>query len=289
MGDISDRLKAEYASLSPEAKAQLFLSNREGTYAGLEVIALQHPQAFPETAPQIMDGQTGFFSKKYFTKDLLSVRIAEAEQDGVPLTYVLIDVDKLKKINDNLGHNAGHKVIDLLINLLTKSFRSYDRRHTVQQTEIEQRQRPARKGPVKPDTIAQIPEYVDSGRVGFGDEFALILYNADINSAKNAMRRFQDGLKNLNDSREVPFTVSIGIAQYTSGAIPEQLIDYADQALYMAKKTGRNRVVIFGENPLRDLTRSQRVAYNLANGVDRLGQRMATFAETIRDYAFRNK
>jgi diguanylate cyclase len=133
----------------------------------------------------------------------------------VPLSLAMLDIDHFKKINDTYGHPIGDRVILCVAQWITAAVR-----HT--------------------DLVA---------RYG-GEEFVVILEDADLSAAE---KRFTTVLKQIADrsfefqadgeTRALRFTMSCGVAQFATGESAQDLVQRADQALYDAKKSGRNRVV----------------------------------------------
>ena len=133
----------------------------------------------------------------------------------VPLSLAMLDIDHFKKINDTYGHPIGDRVILCVAQWITAAVR-----HT--------------------DLVA---------RYG-GEEFVVILEDADLSAAE---KRFTAVLKQIADrsfeyqadgeTRALRFTMSCGVAQFAAGESAQDLVHRADQALYDAKKSGRNRVL----------------------------------------------
>jgi diguanylate cyclase (GGDEF)-like protein len=125
----------------------------------------------------------------------------------------MIDIDNFKKFNDNLGHLAGDMLLRELGHLIKKNIREID--------------------------IA--------ARYG-GEEFIIILPYVDIENTLIIARRIQTALASLTLPIEIPeafgkVTVSIGLALCPLNAnSPEQLIKKADEMLYKAKRTGKNKI-----------------------------------------------
>jgi diguanylate cyclase (GGDEF)-like protein len=132
---------------------------------------------------------------------------------GLDLSLLMLDLDFFKLINDNNGHPAGDTVLIHTARLLKESIRQYD----------------------------------VASRYG-GEEFAVIMPNTRLSDARIFCERLREKIEKTAvsyESKELRFTVSIGLAQFT----PEidksigDLIKRADDGLYAAKKQGRNRVV----------------------------------------------
>jgi len=159
------------------------------------------------------DALTGL-PNRHMLFDRLGQEIKRAERDRLPMALLYVDLDRFKEINDTLGHQVG----DLLLLEAT-------RRIGV--------------GLQPTDTVA---------RMG-GDEFAIIL------TERNALHRTELLAQNILDALAKPFdlnhesvfvTASVGIALYPHDATGvEALIQSADQAMYAAKNTGRNRFCYF--------------------------------------------
>lgn len=138
-----------------------------------------------------------------------------AQREKRPLGLVMIDVDRLKQINDTYGHLAGDEALKSLANLMRSSMRRYDW----------------------------------AGRWG-GDEFLLVLPGADLdvahNIAERLRQRFKQNKVQMANQKEIELQVSLGVAcqlQFVEGKDTlENLIARADQALYKAKQDGRDQV-----------------------------------------------
>lgn len=158
----------------------------------------------------ITDGLTGLYNHKYF-QERLSEEFKRIKRIPQPLSLMLIDIDHFKKINDAYGHPAGDTVLENIALILKKALRGID-------------------------ILA---------RYG-GEEFAAVLVGTGGNGAKKMAERFRASMvKNpfFINEHKLTVTVSIGIATYPHDVVTkDNLIDRADQALYYAKKSGRNQV-----------------------------------------------
>ncbi|MBS1117991.1 MAG: diguanylate cyclase [Deltaproteobacteria bacterium] len=160
----------------------------------------------------IQDGMTGIHNKRYFS-EFLEREIAVSHRYGHPLTLVMFDVDHFKKVNDTHGHLAG----DAVLKDLAARIRPRIRRE---------------------DLFA---------RYG-GEEFACVLPS----TALAGGIVFAEHLRTLIAERPsafenlvIPFTISLGVTTLDKepGVDADTLIKRADENLYTAKRTGRNRVV----------------------------------------------
>lgn len=223
------------------------------TKVTLERLLQQNPQLFEEIVPQGIDQQTGVFAKKYFEENLIPKRLKEAGLECVPVSYALVDVDNLKDINDTYGHDAGHAAIKYIVDVINSSFRvKQRRRHALLSIKHHfyknKRGKPNRRSYASYDLVGRIEPQADTGRVGYGDEFGVLLYGCNQEQALEVMGRFLENIRSKKVQYEqstIDVTVSIGVAQYTDGVDPQELISRADKALYNAKKGGRNKVVGF--------------------------------------------
>ncbi|WP_454782696.1 diguanylate cyclase [Legionella sp. WA2022007384] len=145
----------------------------------------------------------------------LNIEIARSKQQNSSLSFVMIDIDNFKSINDSYGHPFGDLVIKKLSSLFMVSLRNRD----------------------------------IIGRYG-GEEFAIILPGATIeNSQKicNDLRlQFSQNYFTVNEQK-VHVTISVGISYFDGNYDINNLVNQADRALYKAKENGRNQVVIFDE------------------------------------------
>ncbi|MGN0650747.1 MAG: GGDEF domain-containing protein [Oscillospiraceae bacterium] len=129
---------------------------------------------------------------------------------GTEVSVLLMDIDFFKRVNDELGHEAGDKVLVFLAQKLKSLVRSTD--------------------------------YII--RWG-GEEFLILMPNCAITQAAGVAEKIRENVEKA-DSGVCKITVSIGVAAYKGGDYHE-VIKNADEAMYQAKRSGRNRVVLFEE------------------------------------------
>ncbi len=158
------------------------------------------------------DPLTGLFNRRYF-EEAFDNEWLQAEDNGHPLSILMLDLDHFKRFNDNYGHDAGDYVLKEVSNLLQRS----------------------------------IGESHVACRLG-GEELAVISPNASIEEsmtlANKLVKEVRDLHLELNGLSLGQLGVSIGVATYPDLLTqPQALIKAADTALYQAKAQGRNRAV----------------------------------------------
>ncbi len=163
----------------------------------------------------VRDGLTGLYNHRYF-QEKLSEEMVKADRYKKDLSLILTDVDHFKKFNDMYGHQEGDKVLMGVSRILQETVRA------------------------KADTVA---------RYG-GEEFAMILPETDGNAAYDLGERIRKNVENqlfeYEGKKIYRVTISLGVSSFPFDAIEKKLlIQCSDQALYDAKKSGRNCVKKF--------------------------------------------
>jgi len=161
------------------------------------------------------DSLTGLYNRRGFFE--FSVReVAHVKRFKHTLSVIMLDIDHFKEVNDTYGHETGDQVLEKIAALFNAQLRKID----------------------------------ILGRYG-GEEFSLLLPETELAGARETAERLRrvmadtpietgQGLLNI--------TISLGVAVFTDNRTTlEDLLKHADQAMYMAKKTGRNRVCVYGE------------------------------------------
>lgn len=161
------------------------------------------------------DGLTGLYNRRYFS-EALEREIARSGRRGSDLILCMFDIDHFKHINDTLGHQAGDMVLTEFGRMLGEWLRL---------TDI-----PCRYG---------------------GEEFAVILADTTKEQTFSVCERFRNAIADHEfqyENQRFHITVSAGVASILDIAPPktgDRLISASDQALYSAKHTGRNRIVLY--------------------------------------------
>jgi diguanylate cyclase (GGDEF)-like protein len=201
-----------------------WVTERLGRKSGVSVAALDYlmnvagdwDQAVVAEPEQIeiladaaaLDGLTGLYSREVFDQWLVK-SVAESERYGDPLSLLMADIDDFKMVNDMHGHQTGDAVLkhigaDFLDNLRSADF---------------------------------------AARYG-GEELVAVLPHTDGNSAFTVAEKIRRSVS-LHFDDHLDVTISIGVACWRGDMNgPTDLLHAADKALYTAKKTGKNRVVI---------------------------------------------
>ena len=148
------------------------------------------------------DQLTGIANRRRATAELVQQTLSARREDH-PLSIALFDIDHFKSVNDTYGHHIGDEVLSRVASCAAKSIRSKDL----------------------------------VGRFG-GEEFLIVLPDTDAQTALAIAERVRAAIE-FDDAAPM-VTVSVGIAQLTRGESGESLLQRADQALYVAKREGRN-------------------------------------------------
>lgn len=153
-------------------------------------------------------------ANRRFLMTSLEAEFKRSERSHSSLSLVMADIDHFKKINDTYGHQQGDHVLQVVASLIRKALREYDL----------------------------------AARFG-GEEFALIFPDTDLKSAYLVAARVRQMIAEYsfeNTMQNLKMTISLGVAACPHNKIKDinDLIRFADDALYAAKREGRNRVVV---------------------------------------------
>ena len=167
------------------------------------------------------DGLTRLMTRRSLLRDGRKA-IAQAARDESPLSCLVIDVDHFKSVNDRFGHAAGDMALQFVASACQASLRPMDL----------------------------------LGRIG-GEEFAIVLPDASMEEAAGIAERLRGEIERVavpTPSGPVRLTVSVGVSSRNGRLTAlDPLLAEADIALYEAKRSGRNRVIVAGANQVRGL------------------------------------
>ena len=194
-------------------------------------------------------------------REALDLELERARRGGDPMTVLVGDLDHFKDVNDRSGHLGGDQALRRVAGFLQRGKRQID-------------------------TVA---------RVG-GEEFALLLPDTDASGAFTVAERLREQIRDGFAGDVVPVTISFGIATFPEhGQTPGALLRTADEALYAAKESGRNRTVVHSAQTRarrpagggRDVEgeRYLAVLLDLAEAVDLRFSGSARHCETVGRYA----
>jgi len=158
------------------------------------------------------DALTGLYNRHRFEEGLAH-RLSESRRYGTNCAVLLLDIDHFKLINDTYGHQAGDSVLTAVARVLRTATRESDV--------------PARLG---------------------GDEFVVLLPQAGLDQARACAVKLLERVRQLNPTYQgwsLPVSISIGVAVFPQhGENAESLVTSADDALYRAKRAGRNQICV---------------------------------------------
>lgn len=175
---------------------------------GLAIVNLRLRESLREQS--IRDGLTGLFNRRYL-EETLARELARASREQTSLSLLMVDLDHFKRVNDTYGHSTGDRVLQTVAELLQRQVRSAD-------------------------IVC---------RYG-GEEFAVLLPDTTLDHALARAEDLREGAQSL----EMPgltasdvMSLSVGVATYPlHGRRAADLVRSSDNALYSAKRNGRNRV-----------------------------------------------
>ncbi|MFO7736139.1 MAG: GGDEF domain-containing protein [bacterium] len=190
--------------------------------------ALENIEMFEEKMEDSnIDGLTHLYNRRYL-QDKLPEEFQKAVRNRHPLSAVMLDIDKFKNVNDTYGHKVGDDAIVALSKIVSSNTRDVDM----------------------------------AVRYG-GEEFIIILHNANTESARNVAEMLRKKIAGVlitvdeESQKKIGITSSFGVSSYnppgedeefeTMADNPEDLIKTADLALYHSKRNGRNRVTVYTE------------------------------------------
>ena len=167
----------------------------------------------------LTDSLTGVNNRRFFDQRLIE-EVSRAQRTDEPMTCLFMDVDLFKVVNDQHGHQIGDQVLRDVAGIIREQLRSSD----------------------------------VLGRYG-GEEFSALLVNANSESAMEVAERIRAVVEKhvfkASDGKGLSLTISIGVGtlplicrEIKTSTLAEDLLERADQAVYQAKRNGRNQVVL---------------------------------------------
>lgn len=174
--------------------------------------ALWHEQRALEQANRELsrlaytDTLTGVMNR-YHIEHLVQLTLTNAQRYRQPFSLLLFDIDNFKSINDTFGHDGGDRILVKLVEVVQAVLRECDQ----------------------------------LGRWG-GEEFLVLATETSLAGAMTTAERLRRSVEEADFNIDRPVTISIGVAEWAQSDSFKSLLVRADQAMYEAKKTGRNRV-----------------------------------------------
>jgi len=162
----------------------------------------------------ISDGLTRLYIQRYF-QQRLGEEMARSRRYNSPLSLLMLDIDGFKRINDTYGHQSGDEVLRNIARVI---------RTNIRETDI-----PARYG---------------------GEEFAIILPGTNLAGAQSLAEHLRQAVAEypfMVGEKNEKITISIGVAEWDKKCAQSEFIRSSDEALYQAKRRGKNCVVLFSQ------------------------------------------
>jgi diguanylate cyclase (GGDEF)-like protein len=156
-----------------------------------------------------VDEITGLFNRRHFNECIKKEIERHSRYSGM-MSLILLDLDYFKTYNDEQGHQAGDKILEMMGTIVNQGIRNTDL----------------------------------AFRYG-GDEFAIILPHSTANDALVVAERVRRRIANEMNKKDIELSASLGLACWPGDALMEDdLVSAADKALYQAKETGGNRTIV---------------------------------------------
>jgi diguanylate cyclase (GGDEF)-like protein len=178
--------------------------------ASLAAIAISNAALLEMTTTDMM---THLKLKHYFYTVLVE-KLEVSQEQRIPLSVLMLDIDFFKRFNDTYGHACGDTVLQMVASVIQQNTRNQDM----------------------------------AARYG-GEEFVVMLCDTPSATAVKIGERIRKSIESLDilyDGQHLSLTISVGAAQYdpAADATAKDLVDRADKALYNSKQTGRNKVTL---------------------------------------------
>lgn len=217
---VCDLVNATPFWLSVSAKT-IEYNNEMAIYMAFQDITTRKNRESKLQTQADRDPLTMAWNRRYFEKFVPDC-INECIRKSQNFSLLLLDADKFKNVNDTYGHKIGDKVLIELAQVCTHSLR-------------------------EDDVVA---------RFG-GEEFVVFLNNTDTNSAIKVAERLRQNIEttsvNDDNGNEIKFTVSIGVVSSEQTASLDILLRQVDDAMYLAKKRGRNQIALYDEQAVKEV------------------------------------
>lgn len=156
-----------------------------------------------------IDSLTGIYNRNKL-KEIVAYELRKYKREKIPLSLIMFDIDHFKKINDTYGHNVGDYALKTISNIVLENIR-------------------------ESDVFA---------RWG-GEEFVILAPNTKIENAQVLAEKLRKKIANFDFDGIGTITCSFGVAEIREGFGLENMIESADKALYVAKRSGRNRTELY--------------------------------------------
>jgi diguanylate cyclase (GGDEF)-like protein/PAS domain S-box-containing protein len=215
-GEAAGVVHFQIINAAPAPESLMLLATMFAEQVGMSISNLRLREALHSQS--IRDPLTGLYNRRYL-EEMTQRETRRAVRSACGLGLLILDLDHFKKTNDTYGHDAGDSVLREAASFLVKSVRAED--------------------------------FVC--RFG-GEEFVVVLPMADLKATQARAERIRSRLRELtvlhNGQSLGMITASIGVAVLPEhGTSPKELFEAADAALYLAKRDGRDRVVVAARRP----------------------------------------
>ena len=191
------------------------------TIASLAAVAIYNSTLLERSSTDMMT----HLKLKYFFYNVLTDKLDAAMAQNLPLAVIMFDIDFFKRFNDTYGHACGDYVLQTVAKIIRSCIRSCDL----------------------------------ASRYG-GEEFTVMLDKTGKDDAMTVAERIRRHVEEYDfcyENQHVKVTISIGVTVFDSEknlvSLPKQLVDQADQALYVSKRSGRNRVTFADERLISEI------------------------------------
>ena len=210
--------------LSVSAKT-IEYNNEMALYMAFQNITLRKERESKLQTQADRDPLTQAWNRRYFEK-IVPQKISNLINEGKYYSLLMIDADKFKNVNDTYGHKTGDKVLIEIVDVCSHSLRSSD-------------------------LVC---------RFG-GEEFMIYLEDTNSESALKVAERLRNSIAEAgvysDKNEEIKITVSIGVVSSEKTDSLEVLLSQADDAMYLAKHNGRNRVELYDENKVKTIMKEK--------------------------------